>query len=291
MHANPKKAFLATALLLCLAVTFASAAPPPAVEWLVDGDTLEPATTIEVRFDRDMVDQDDVGTAAKPALAVEPALPGTFTWLSRRSGVYVPSQVPGMGRAYTFTLVPGLKDARNEPVKSSLHATLKTPAFDFVDLGGGPPEDGNSSPVPEQQLTFNRDVKLDGAAELFRYIADDGKAIAAVVSHARSYRYYRYFPAASDTEDWDRRWQLSRVASQSAETAAEESADDGDDENSPPVKNRLVIKPASPLTPGPLWHLEIKPGLGTKRREAALDDYALAPVSYTHLTLPTKRIV
>jgi uncharacterized protein YfaS (alpha-2-macroglobulin family) len=266
MPANPKKPFLTAALLLCLGATLASvrAAPPPAVQWLVDGDALEPSTTIEIRFDRDMVDQEEVGTAAKPALAIEPALPGQFTWLSRRSGVYVPSQVPAMGMTFTFTLEPGLKDARNEPLKASLRATLKTPPFQFVDLNldlsSGTPEKEDASPMPQQQLTLNRDVKLDGAAEFFRYVADDGKAVAAVVDYTKSYSDFQDTSAA---KDWEQRWQLARVASPSTDKATEESADDGDDENALPVKNRLIIKPASPLTPGPLWRLEIKPGLAS----------------------------
>ncbi|MEI7954146.1 MAG: hypothetical protein WCJ66_03145, partial [Verrucomicrobiota bacterium] len=257
MHANPKKNFLA-AMLLGLGAILASAwaAPGQAVEWMVDGGTLEPSTTIEVRFDRDMVEQEEVGTAAKPALAVEPALAGAFTWLSRRSGVYVPSEVPGMGMAFTFTLVPGLKDARNEPVKATLHTTLKTPSFDFFELS----RDGNeeTQPVPEHQLTLNRDVKLGGAAELFRYVADDGKSVAALVSYAQR---FQYFYGNKDTEDWERRWLLSRVASPPAEEDAEKSDDEDENAEAPPVKNRLIVKPSSPLAPGPLWRLEIKPGL------------------------------
>ena len=262
MNTNPKRNFLA-AVLLCLGATLGSvrAVPAPAVEWMVDGDTLEPSTTIEVRFDRDMVEQEEVGTATKPALAVEPALPGTFTWLSRRSGVYVPSQVPGMGVAFTFTLVQGLKDARNEPVKASLRATLKTPPFDFVGLGSGERDNEEAQPVPPQSLTLNRDVTLDGAAERFRYVADDGKSVAAVVAYARR---YAYFPSARGSEDWDRRWQLSRVASPSnADTADKPDAGGDEDDEGSPVKNRLVVKPASPLSPGPLWRLEIKPGLAS----------------------------
>ncbi len=257
MHANPKKNFLA-ALLLGLGAMLASAwaAPGQAVEWMVDGDTLEPTTTIEVRFDRDMVDQEEVGTAVKPVLAVEPALPGTFTWLSRRSGVYVPSEVPGMGMAFTFTMVPGLKDARNEPVKASLHATLKTPTFDFFELNRNGNEE--TQPVPEHQLTLNRDVKLEGAGALFRYVADDGKSIAAVVSYAQR---FQYFYGNKDTEDWERRWLLSRVASPPADADKENSDGEDDEAEAPAVKNRLIVKPSSPLSPGPLWRLEIKPGL------------------------------
>ena len=273
MHTTRKKSRVLTISLLCLGATLACvrAAPAPAVQWMVDGDTLEPSTTIEIRFDRDMVDQEEVGTAVKPALAVEPALPGKFTWLSRRSGVYVPSQVPGMGLTFTFTLEPGLKDARNEAVKSSFRATLKTPPFDFLDLRGEDGENEDMAPVPEQLLTLNRAVKLDGAAELFRYVADDGKAVAAVVSHGRTGRYFHGMGMDRE-EDWDRRWQLARVASVSRGKAATEIVDDDDDEKfTLPVKTRLVITPVSPLTPGPLWRLEIKPGL-----ESLTGDYRIA---------------
>ena len=262
MKRNLKRKFLALAVL-CVGATMLSVrgASAPAVTWMVDGNVLEPSTTIEVRFDRDMVDTETVGTVAKQALAIEPALPGKFTWLSRRSGVYVPTQVPAMGKTYIFTLDPALKDARNEPVKSSFRATLKTPAFgliDPLDQAGSGQEDDESPPLPEREFGFNRDVRVDHAAEFFRYVADDGKVVAADVQYVRRYWYDRQ---NEKSDDWDRRWELARGGGKSPGPRAATNGGGGDEETGVPLKTELVVKPVAPLTPGPAWRLEIKAGI------------------------------
>ena len=67
------------------------------VELMMDGDQLTPTTTLEVRFAREMVPPESLGVpAARSPLVLQPALPGTFTWLSRRSGVFSPTEPPAV---------------------------------------------------------------------------------------------------------------------------------------------------------------------------------------------------
>ena len=93
----------------------------PEVELVVEGGTLQPSSTVEVRFARAMVGQEQLGVAvAESPLVFTPALPGSFTWLSTRSGVYAPSAVPPLGTSYKVTLRPGLKDAGGAAVSADL---------------------------------------------------------------------------------------------------------------------------------------------------------------------------
>src|SRR4051794_30388329 len=119
------------ALLLCFALFTAPQAQAAAdVELLADGDALVPSTTLEVRFARDMVKAEEVGLAANPApLALQPTLAGSFTWLSKRSGVFTPTQEPAMGVTYIVSLRAGLKDAAGKPFTAKLQTKLKTPPF------------------------------------------------------------------------------------------------------------------------------------------------------------------
>ena len=115
-------ASLAIGLLLFGMVRSAGAADGK-VDLLVDGDRFQPSTTLEFRFPEPMVERDLLGIAAplsEAPVAIEPNLPGAFTWLSRRSGVYVPSAPPELGKTYRVTLRAGLKNASGEPMKAKL---------------------------------------------------------------------------------------------------------------------------------------------------------------------------
>jgi hypothetical protein len=83
---------------LLFAATLSTSRAAPEVELLVDGDELLPTTTLEVRFARDMISREQVGvTVENSPLTIQPAWPGKFTWLSKRSGVYVPTEPPRHG--------------------------------------------------------------------------------------------------------------------------------------------------------------------------------------------------
>src|SRR4051812_45453 len=68
-------------------------AEPAAVEMLADAPFLQPTSTLEFRFARPMITRDEIGLTPKtPPIVIAPAVPGTFTWLSRSSGVFVPEK-------------------------------------------------------------------------------------------------------------------------------------------------------------------------------------------------------
>ncbi|CAN5731196.1 alpha-2-macroglobulin [soil metagenome] len=95
-------------VLLCLLL----ASRVPAVELIVEPETLTPASTLELRFDNPMVDKKDVGTVAKESpLIAKPPVTGEFKWTSTRSGQFRFTQPPGFATTYEFTLREGIKDA------------------------------------------------------------------------------------------------------------------------------------------------------------------------------------
>src|SRR5688500_20333419 len=64
---------------------------PPAVELLADAPWLQPSSTLEFRFTRPMVSRDEIGLVPKQSpVVIAPAVAGKLTWLSRRSGGFVP---------------------------------------------------------------------------------------------------------------------------------------------------------------------------------------------------------
>src|SRR3954447_24046745 len=100
---------LLLALVLSLAAFPRVQALPlqPEVQLMREGDKLQPTSTLEFRFSREMVSKDELGVPlANSPVVLEPALPGSFTWLSRRSGVYVPWEAPQMGVTYHIALQP-----------------------------------------------------------------------------------------------------------------------------------------------------------------------------------------
>ena len=231
----------------------------PDVELMVDSDELLPSTTLEIRFAREMVSRDELGIAVEQSpLVFQPALAGKFTWLSQRSGVFVPSEVPRMGTAFAATLRAGLKDAAGKAIGGKWRATLRTPPFEISVLysGASPLE---LSPQPEVRIAFNRDVKIEGVEKLFRFIGDTGKSVAATVRHALP---KDHFSIEADAGDWDMRWKLAHdPAAKPNEESDEESDEEADDEKQEPQRNRLIVTPAGLLTPGGAWRLEMKPGI------------------------------
>ena len=253
---------------LCLYITFLlslAAYAAPDVELLVDDDELLPSTTLEIRFAREMVSRDQLGLDSAPSpLAFQPALVGKFTWLSQRSGVFVPSEAPRMGTTFAITLRADLRDAAGKAIGAKWRASLKTPPFAISFLNNGASAPDAVPPMPEVRIAFNREVKIEGVEKLFRFIGDTGKSVTASVRYALP---KDHFSIESDADDWELRWKL---AHEPAAKADEESDDDEDDAKQEPQRNRLIVTPAALLTPGSLWRVEMKPGI-----EAASGGYRI----------------
>jgi hypothetical protein len=72
--------------------------------------------------------REEVGTvASNPPIRIEPAVAGTFTWLSQRSGVFVPTAPPPLDAGLVVTIRFDLRDLNGKPIGQAFRAVLKTP--------------------------------------------------------------------------------------------------------------------------------------------------------------------
>jgi alpha-2-macroglobulin len=116
-------------LFLFAPVTY-SLAETAQIQLLTDSETLSPTSTIEFRFPTAMVPKEAVGTVAEQIpIEISPALPGNFTWLSRRSGVFSISSPPPLGTRYVIRARAGLIDSDGKSVGQGWQAELQTPAY------------------------------------------------------------------------------------------------------------------------------------------------------------------
>ncbi|MBJ7258230.1 MAG: hypothetical protein JHD33_01735, partial [Chthoniobacterales bacterium] len=124
-----KKFALPSVLAACAAIFFASArAAEPDVTMIPASGELQPSTTLEFRFAGPVVKTDELGPAAQSPIVFEPELPGEFTWLSTRSGLFTPGGPLPLGRSWRAGLRAG--------VPGNFSAILRTPAFGITKTGG-----------------------------------------------------------------------------------------------------------------------------------------------------------
>lgn len=136
--------------------------------------TAEPTihTGVEITFGEPMVDFDVVGqTNPTSPIRIQPAVPGTFVWLSRRSGLFTPSQPLSLGTTYHLELVAGLTNLSGKPSTASLHRKLQLPGLSaFVhspDVWMG----GTIGSNPSFTAIFNAEVE-PAALERHAYFTD-----------------------------------------------------------------------------------------------------------------------
>lgn len=235
---------------LCLWASPLSAAVP-AVELVADTPWLQPTSTLEFRFARPMVSKEELGIpVTRLPFTLEPAVPGAFTWLSRSSGVFVPSGPWPLDGKFTVTVSKELKTADGKALGGDLRVELRTPPFENTALRGA--GDGKeTSPMPQLGLAFNLPVDPAAASPLLKFVNTDGRTVAARVRHATT---RDYFGLALEKDDWQARWEKSRNPSGEDEGSKPWNADT-------PQSNRLMITPAEPLLPGGVWRLERAAGL------------------------------
>jgi uncharacterized protein YfaS (alpha-2-macroglobulin family) len=217
------------------------------VELLTDAEFLQPTSTLEFRFVSAVAAKDDVGTVPTVSpVEIKPALTGTFTWLSQRSGVFVPSSPPRLGTEFVVTIRPDFQDLSGHPIGQDFRAVVKTPVYEVTRAVISQDEEG--SPKPEVRLALNLDTELD--PQLFRFATPTGESISAAVRYAK---VSDYFQVAPELLDWNRRWQ------ERSRAGADKELFEEDQEKTQP--DRLIVTPTEPLDPGKQWRLEIAPGL------------------------------
>ncbi|MBV8587821.1 MAG: hypothetical protein JO308_16160, partial [Verrucomicrobia bacterium] len=230
-------------VLFLFAPVTGSLAETAQIQLLTDSETLSPTSTIEIRFPTAMVPKEAVGTVAEPVpIEISPALPGNFTWLSRRSGVFSISSAPQLGTRYVIRARAGLVDSEGKSVGQGWQTELETPAYMVTWTSVEGPE---GTALPDVNVAFNLKTQLDPS--VFRFVAPNQPPVAATVRYARA--NHDYFPRPPDAGDWEERWQNRNRVTETKET------------NDEPLQDGLVVTPVGALEPGLDWTLEIGPGV------------------------------
>ena len=245
---------LRTGLATVLGLALAGCRPAPGseqgVRLLHAGDRLEPDTTFELRFDNPVADVAEVGTrTAATFLELAPPLPGEWTWLSRRSGVFRPSEPPTLGRTYELRV--------SHPSGARLRRTLITPPFG---LQASAPDGFNSPNLgcsPEVRLYFNAAVRADTAAPYCEFRDAAGQQVPALVRQAlRSDHPAGDSPDTGPYATWAQRFAASRQTSPPGGGPGKPAvAPDAS------LAHALVLLPARPLPVGERWELRVRQGL------------------------------
>src|SRR3954470_4981589 len=154
-----------------LGLLFASFAP--AADLLFEGETLNPKSSLELRFNTPMIPKERVGSVEQknPPLQVKPAIEGEFKWTSTRSGQFTFTKMPALGTAYAFSLRKGLKDAAGKPVEVEEWDAFQTEAFHVVDdYKEYPYSYGESARrLPNYMLQFSDSVDPQAASKQFYF--------------------------------------------------------------------------------------------------------------------------
>lgn len=226
------------------------------VRLLHAGDSLEPTSTLELRFDEPVIAAEDVGTRTNsPPFTLEPPLRGTWTWLSRRGGVFRPDEPPALATAYRLRM--------DHPSGARLARTLVTPPFalqlrqpEWYDVTA-------VAALPELRLYFNADVPATAAAAFCEFRDAAGRRIDAVVRQARRSDHPSWSePHQLPFGTWLDRFAEERppaVAAASSPTGG--SAPSGAAPEDPIIGHALVVTPSQPLPAGEGWRLLLRQGL------------------------------
>jgi len=239
----------------------AFAAPP--VE-LIGESQLQPDSTLEFRFSEGMVMPSGLGPTTESPVVFTPDLPGTFTWLSTRSGVFVPSGPLPLDGQWKAHLRDDLKRADGKPWDVPFSAVVTTPAFGTTAIQSGVWDASDVSPSPEVRLAFQSPVSLDSARKLFHFVDTNGDRMAAGVRYATS---DEYFPLESADDTWELRSSLA--SSPTATNGADEKRE---------FPARLIVTPTSPLTPGMGWQLTAPAGLSSANSAYRTKEPILIPL-------------
>lgn len=241
-------------LAFILASVSFAAAPAPDVELINDGgEFLQPSSTLEFRFARPIVDREQIsGAGAQSPIVFQPDLPGRFTWLSRRSGVYVPDNVPPLGVTYQLSTRRGLKAADGKPIGEKFRATVRTPAFGIIAVHNGAYDKEDVDPRVKVRLAFNTDVPEVGASKFFKYVNEKGEKVSAVVRYLTSEDESE--ESDEDERSWEERWKEAQSPS------SPEDAESKGEKGKRTFANRIVISPEGILAAGKKWRLEMAAG-------------------------------
>jgi len=229
------------------------------VELVSNFDSLGPAATFELRFDQPMVRAGQMGTpTTNSPLVITPSVPGSFTWLSQRSGTFTPAEPLALGTRYQLALAPGLRTTDGKPAKARMDKTLRTPPFSLV---GVLPAQGstNASAKPEVKLILNAGIQAAVANHFIEFRDSRGRRVPADVRQGT----LEERPAGYEFDGTVslRTWKEQFADRQPSRKPTSRRLDEPGLDMTNAVPNFLMVSPRHPLALGKGWELLIKAGL------------------------------
>ena len=258
------------------------------VRLVLDSEEVSPTTTFELRFEQAMVPPQSAGLVAQTSpLVIKPPLKGNFTWLSQRSGVFVPTEPLALATDYQLRLAPNLKNAEGKLADAKLVAECNTPPMQVTDTSPSGFKEKDAPSNPKIIAQFNVRVKPEVLAPYVAFKDMKGHSIAALVTAAKIDEGYFEGPENS-LKAWRDRFKKMPNESANASLSGETLS---------LAPNRIVIRSAQPLAPGQGWRCILKKGLpATDGPEKLPEDYeirsarcALSPSKVSKRTTQLRR--
>ncbi|MBR90595.1 MAG: hypothetical protein CMO66_04900 [Verrucomicrobiales bacterium] len=201
---------------------------------------LGPATGIEVRFEDEQVGKEAVGReSVKLPFVLDPPVKGSFTWLSRRSGMFQPDEPYLMNTRYAVRIT------------GELAAEFRTPPM-HVENDYWQSWHLDSADRLSINLRLNMEVDPKRADEYFVFQDKNGREIEAEVKLARKGAYEEL---AREDLEWADRFTWDRYPEQRDPLSRKGIGRERD------VPVSLQVKPVRPLPAGNGWVLLTRKGL------------------------------
>jgi uncharacterized protein YfaS (alpha-2-macroglobulin family) len=228
------------------------------VELIQSSTPPTPGMTFELRFEQPMVKAPQVGVpAAESPLVFSPPLPGTFMWLSARSGTFTPAGALPLDTRYELSLRPRLRQADGQPAPVFLRYLLQTPPLRLLAWLPEKPNT-NATSEPEVKLVFNADVRAGDAAPFLVFRDQAGASIPADVRQGTIEESpQREFERTVALNTWKRLYEESHPAKKPRHLGASDEGEAPTNE----VPNLLIATPRTHLPAGQNWKLVLEAGL------------------------------
>ena len=228
-------------------------------ELLLTTTDLTAGSTFELRFGQAMVGIEGVGTIARTSpLRVEPMLPGTFVWTSRRSGLFTPTQPLDLGMEYRFSVRSDLKNAEGKSARVRMVRTFHTPSLTAEASRADRWETTNATPWPRFQVVVNANIEPEELRKHLRYRSGSVHIPAEVVVLTNGIQTYWISGGIPEGNllPWFRSFPPERMVGESVP-------------KNPTNGHKLfLVLPVKPLPPHDGWILELVAGLPSSESSA-----------------------
>lgn len=243
------------------------------------GQKLESPGALEVSFRQPMVAPESVvgRPATESPLVFLPSVSGDFVWTSENGGTFAPSGPLPLGRTWTVSLRPGLRDAAGKPLEAEQRRTLQTIQTPPMRVSAFYPSSfpsWSAQARPRIMVLFNAAVSPVDAAKFIAFEDSKGVRIPAEVRLAERGGYFPVYDVPGSTLlTWREAFAESKAPA-GIGNLVRRRRHSLSSEIREGQANVLVATPAAPLCAGDGWTLVVAQGLPAAGPDATDDGAA-----------------